>query len=514
MKTKLKIIMLAIFVVSTYQCGKTIPVKEMGDAKYLVSKAESVNAYEYANEKYEAARKALFDAHEHVSKGNMADARKKAEQSQKLAQEAFDLSVPKLAQATREEAERVLEEADSLFAAEFAQEAFKNSSDFLADGRQHQKENKHEEAYLKFESAREEATKARSIAEIQVESLKNELDEVTDILAEAEKNGSKEKFPQDHQKAQKLLKVAKDQFEGKNIKGSSASLQEARTIAEKLLNDSLAEKAKKDFQEASKYVGEVKVNYTSLKSQIKSYPKLQKYFSEDPEATEISTAIETTLNAAEESLSLARDSLDNRAYSDSTSQSEEAKRLAKIVDDQIPQIIVLAKDQGVILKSLSSEKVAGLPSEGDDLLPPGWKKYKVRYLPARRDCLWRIAGYDYIYDEPRLWTKIYKANKSKIKNPDLIFPGQVFEIPPKSGSITKTKVETTTVPIVDQTPPQEEEDGSEEQTTSQEGEANLEERDSSYEGKEEAEGSSEEQIPSQEEKQGDSEEQQDSTEEE
>ena len=106
MKAKLKIIVLAIVTVSTHQCGKSIPIKEMGNAKYLVSKAESVNAYEYANKKYEAARKALFDAHEHLSRGNMEEARKKAEQSRKLAQEAFDLSVPKLAQATREEAEK------------------------------------------------------------------------------------------------------------------------------------------------------------------------------------------------------------------------------------------------------------------------------------------------------------------------------------------------------------------------------------------------------------------------
>ena len=155
-------------------------------------------------------------------------------------------------------------------------------------------------------------------------------------------------------KAEKLLQIANEQFEAKEIKEVNISLKEARTIATKLLNASLKEKAKKDFQEASKYVNGVKANYTSLKNQIKSNTTLQEYFSKDPEATEVITAVETTLNAAEESLSLAKDSLDNKAYSDSTSQSEEAKRLAKIVDDQIPQIIVLAKDQGVTLKSLSA----------------------------------------------------------------------------------------------------------------------------------------------------------------
>ena len=53
--------------------------------------------------------------------------------------------------------------------------------------------------------------------------------------------------------------------------------------------------------------------------------------------------------------------------------------------------------------------------------------------------MWRISGYDHIYDNPRLWPRIYKANKSKIRNPDLIYPGQVFNIPPKEGSDSTPK---------------------------------------------------------------------------
>ncbi len=51
------------------------------------------------------------------------------------------------------------------------------------------------------------------------------------------------------------------------------------------------------------------------------------------------------------------------------------------------------------------------------------------YVVKKGDCLWRIArreygrGIDYVL--------IFKANKSQIKNPDLIYPNQIFAIPEK-----------------------------------------------------------------------------------
>ncbi len=54
--------------------------------------------------------------------------------------------------------------------------------------------------------------------------------------------------------------------------------------------------------------------------------------------------------------------------------------------------------------------------------------YRVR----KNDSLWRISGYKNIYNDPYQWPKIYEANKEKIEDPDLIYPGQRLFIPPKS----------------------------------------------------------------------------------
>lgn len=50
------------------------------------------------------------------------------------------------------------------------------------------------------------------------------------------------------------------------------------------------------------------------------------------------------------------------------------------------------------------------------------------YEVMRGDNLWNIAGQSRIYGNPYQWPLIYKANSSKIKDADLIYPGQNFDI--------------------------------------------------------------------------------------
>jgi nucleoid-associated protein YgaU len=56
-------------------------------------------------------------------------------------------------------------------------------------------------------------------------------------------------------------------------------------------------------------------------------------------------------------------------------------------------------------------------------------RFPDSYTVIKGDCLWNIAKKDYIYNDPFKWPTIYEANKDKIKDPDLIYPKQVFKIP-------------------------------------------------------------------------------------
>lgn len=54
---------------------------------------------------------------------------------------------------------------------------------------------------------------------------------------------------------------------------------------------------------------------------------------------------------------------------------------------------------------------------------------EINYTVVRGDHLWGIAKKKEHYSNPFAWPVIYKANRDKIKNPDLIYPKQVFKIP-------------------------------------------------------------------------------------
>ena len=51
------------------------------------------------------------------------------------------------------------------------------------------------------------------------------------------------------------------------------------------------------------------------------------------------------------------------------------------------------------------------------------------YTVIRGDYLSRIAGFSSIYGDWTRWPIIYRANQDQIRNPDLIYPGQILIIP-------------------------------------------------------------------------------------
>lgn len=60
--------------------------------------------------------------------------------------------------------------------------------------------------------------------------------------------------------------------------------------------------------------------------------------------------------------------------------------------------------------------------KGKGAVPPS-------YTVLRGDYLWKIAAKPDIYGDAYAWMRIYTSNSDQIKNPDLIFPNQVFSIP-------------------------------------------------------------------------------------
>ena len=109
---------------------------------------------------------------------------------------------------------------------------------------------------------------------------------------------------------------------------------------------------------------------------------------------------------------------------------EKAKKLAGKAQRQAEFAMKQAKSEdarllasGAISDSAASSSGGGMMS-GDD-----------SYQVVTGDNLWNISGKEAVYANPYQWPLIYKANRDKIKDADLIYAGQVFDIDRNASSL-------------------------------------------------------------------------------
>ena len=94
-------------------------------------------------------------------------------------------------------------------------------------------------------------------------------------------------------------------------------------------------------------------------------------------------------------------------------------------------------DRQAELDQLKNSKISALPEFFDRVHNQmqrkldAWieKPKEIMYTVVKGDHLWGIAKKKEHYDNPFAWPKIYNANRDQIKNPDLIYPKQIFKIP-------------------------------------------------------------------------------------
>ncbi|HLD30515.1 MAG TPA: LysM peptidoglycan-binding domain-containing protein, partial [bacterium] len=107
----------------------------------------------------------------------------------------------------------------------------------------------------------------------------------------------------------------------------------------------------------------------------------------------------------------ARDLFKKSDYLESKKKADEAYELA----DRMLKEIMKTREELRRMAELEKDKAFPLT-------------YVVQPWETSKDCLWNIAKKKNIYDDPWKWKKIYMANKEQIKDPDLIYTGQVLKI--------------------------------------------------------------------------------------
>ena len=109
-----------------------------------------------------------------------------------------------------------------------------------------------------------------------------------------------------------------------------------------------------------------------------------------------------------------------------------AKTLANKAQKQAEDAIAQQRAENKkFMDSMSDADQAALAGAESDMAQnkqSGSAAGVTSYSVVRGDNLWNISGKENVYGNSYQWPLIYKTNRSKIKDADLIYPGQVFDI--------------------------------------------------------------------------------------
>jgi len=376
-------------------CGEPLPIDEMVSARTAISKAFSVRADKYAAEEINAATAKLYESHDFVKSDDMKKAASSAAEAERLAREAYNKSVPLLAKDAIDIAEQSLADATEAGAAETAEQEYTEAGSFL-DAAKNSYENKsYETAYLQAIDADKKAKEARTVALGKKDILKDSIDEVKITLQKAKEYGADEYAPESVQVAEENLLAAEDAYADLKLKKGFAAVEAAKISADEAYVTSLKETAKGGIAQA-------KVAIENAESANAG----------KPESDELAAAKEAYRNA--EAM------YEEGRYREAIEYAKEASLLSNVA-------VIAAGDQSKD-KDKDKDKDKNIVLTDDDAdSNKDYFLYTVVYREKVKDCLWRIAGK--YYKDPHKWKLIYNANKDKIKNPDLIYPGWIIKVP-------------------------------------------------------------------------------------
>jgi nucleoid-associated protein YgaU len=191
---------------------------------------------------------------------------------------------------------------------------------------------------------------------------------------------------------------------------------------------SLAEEAKKELALSDAYVAEMTGRYRANGWLQRGTERLAQAKADGADARG-----KDLYDSAVGDLDKAKAAYDGGTWDNSVGFSKRA--IAAL--DQIPaKATTTTTVEPVAVEPVAVEPVPVEPVPVEPATPALPATYTVRLILARRDCLWRIAAYPFVYNDPLKWKVLYDANRNILTdpgNPDLILPGQVLTIPSIAG---------------------------------------------------------------------------------
>jgi len=427
-----KYLIVAAFAGALFACNEPIPDADVQAAKQAIAQAESAKADKYDPDNLSKAKEAYRDSLKRIADSDTGNARDAALDARRIADLATDNSRKKVAEDTTASAEKMIQEAIDRKAEYLAADDLARARAKLDDAKNALDQKKWLEAFTDAENSLEAAGRAKDNAIRKMAELDKAIADAEDAVRRADANEVVREFAKDELAAAKaslqkgldekkkvddpgLIQADTADTRNRLAAGAYAETMKLAHEAVNKANDAvrLALEREREFykKKAEQKMDEAKRLLEEIRK-LKEQGLIKRQSIPEPVVPESGTTVQTNTsltnmsnldkyNAALEALKKAEETYTNENFVTSVRNSEEAIRIARLV------------------------KAAG-QKQSDA------KYYTVRLIPEARDCLWRIAGYPFIYGDPRLWPMIWKANKHLIVDPDLIYPEQKFEIPPKN----------------------------------------------------------------------------------
>jgi nucleoid-associated protein YgaU len=405
---------------------KATPVsdEEIRQARSAIARAREADADYYDPQTLKAAEDALNAA----LRARQADpdaARKQLAVSKQKANEAFDTSVRKAAEELAARAERLKQQLLAIDADKFLPSEYNASVAGIPATEQLFKQGK-------LVEAREKAYDTLSAMSNLLERLRERLRwldlvkrDIDQYLSEAESLGAATSAPDQFRHANALYLEGVEAFQGYELPRSEEKLGAAREEALALIK--VAKSKRDEDRRAARGL------MMEVMGELEDASKLTV-------VTEDGTLIRPETWSGDQYVEDAEKDEPGDAGSMVLPEGDETVVLGDVAEENLLEQAKELWKQGVkdwdannfeVAKEYFQESRKLVEAYKTQAVNPDYPIYVVRLIPERRDCLWRIAEYDFIYSNPYLWPKIWRRNRKLIQHPDLIYPGWKLVIPPK-----------------------------------------------------------------------------------
>ena len=380
-------VLLLVMPLAFFACGDPLPINEIMAARAALDANTEIKAGKYFPDEYAEIISDFGSLHQMMMDGAKIDGiRSSANAITKKADELYAKSIPLAAEESIEIAEELMELAVIVNADEFFTDEFNMAEDVFRNAIEEYEKEAYAEAYAKAFDAQNQFEDLRNNSIAQKDTLKDAITEVNRTLEIAAQYDSAKHAPDMVELATENLETAQSYYENLELKRGFAAVEAAGLNADAALALSLQITAGDELVMSREFIDKVKAS---------------------PKARELSDGID----AAEEFYEIAESALEEGHFAESIDFSREARNiLFAALGEPGDDGTALAQRQGQI-------------DDGE------YAMYRVVRRRPKTDTLWGIA--ERFYQNPRLWPRIYNSNRDIIKDPDLIFPGQMLKIPRK-----------------------------------------------------------------------------------